>query len=76
MRNSNEANHSAEQTPSECKHIRISERDIAHCRCENRIIHYFGGKPIMEDCPYYKKCVQGVTACPDYEPKEKKNNER
>lgn len=29
----------------------------------------------MEDCPYYKKCVQGVTACPDYEPKEKKDNE-
>lgn len=61
------------QPPSECKYIHISKFDVAHCSCENRIIHYFGGKPIMEDCPFYKKCVQGVTACPDYEPKEKKD---
>lgn len=63
------------QTTSECKHIHISEHDIAFCRCENRIIHYFGGKPIMQGCPYYKKCVQRVTACPDYQPKEKKHGE-
>ena len=61
-----------EQRPQECEHIHISEYDIAHCSCKNRLTYCFKGKFLMDDCPYYKKCVDGVKACPDFTPKNEK----
>lgn len=55
MKNSNEANRSTNQTPSECKHY---HEEIAAC----------------EFCGYHTpKCAN--EHCPDYQPKQEKDNE-
>lgn len=56
MKNSNEANHSTNRTPCECKHYWG-----IHCTDE---------KHKGKECP-----IAHFSHCPDFQPKEKKDNE-
>ena len=63
MRNSNEANHSTNQTPSECKHY------VGY-----GIYLYRNANVVLGRGQKACSVFRSGRYCPDYQPKEKKDN--